>query len=158
VARSLAATPATKRHALLTRGGCAAWRVARAATGRLRAHPYARYQKEAGVSVLLMNGLVAAVAALGASRQSALKRFDANLKRLARELDDARALTRAADLSDSLGRSQLEVRSLLGALADETGSPGTASHPAPPPATQARSDASGYGSAAAAADWPYLGF
>jgi hypothetical protein len=106
--------------------------------------------------------MAATVAALGARRQAALNRFAAALQLLARELDDARALTMAADLSDTLGRSQLEVRSLLGALAEETrgGSPaGAASMGAQQSAmTQSRNAAAGYGSAAAAADWPYLGF
>jgi hypothetical protein len=127
----------------------------------LRAHPSARLQKDTGLAVLLMNGVVATVAALGARRESALDRFAADLKLLARSLDDARALTWAAELSDTLGRSQLEVRSLLAALADETrGRPlGAALGGAQQSAmSQARNPASGYGSAAAAADSPYLGF
>ncbi len=160
VARSLAGV-ATTQHPLLTRGGCAAWRVARAVTGRLRAHPSARWQKDAGLPVLLLNALVATVAALGTRRPSALKRFAADLKLLVRVLDDARALTRAADLSDSFGRSQLELRSLILALADETRGrlrDGTALHDGPPVVAPARSDAPRYGPATAAVDWPYLGF
>jgi hypothetical protein len=35
------------------------------------------------------------------------------LQRVARELDDARALTWSSDLSDTLGRSQIEIRTLI---------------------------------------------
>jgi hypothetical protein len=159
VARSLAGA-ATTKHLLLTRGGCAAWRVARAVTGRLRAQPSARWQKDAGILVVTVNALIAAIAALGTRRDSVLKRFAGELKLLARELDDARALTWVADLSDSFGRSQVEVRSLLSALADEARGrlcDGAAARDAPPVMTPVGSDAPHFGPAAAA-DWPYLGF
>ena len=106
---------------LLNRGRCAAWRVARIVSGRLRAHPYASYQKDAGIGVVAANSLAAANAALGVrTRHQGLLRFEAHLRSLARELSDVRALTSASDLNDSFARSQIEIRALLAALGVET--------------------------------------
>jgi len=106
---------------LLNRGRCAAWRVARTVSGRLRAHPYASYQKDAGIGVVAANSLAAANAALGVrTRHQGLLRFEAHLRSLARELSDVRALTSASDLNDSFARSQIEIRALLAALGVET--------------------------------------
>jgi hypothetical protein len=133
--------------ALLNRGQCAAWRVARTVSGRLRAHPYANFQRDAGLSVVVANSLAAANAALGVkTRQQGLLRFEAQLKALARELSDVRALTSASDLNDSFGRSQIEIRALLNALAYETG----AVRPALVPVPDSR------GTAIVDSDWPYL--
>ena len=106
---------------LLNRGRCAAWRVARTVSGRLRSHPYASFQKDAGIGVVVANSLAAANAALGVkTRHQGLLRFEAILRSLARELSDVRALTSASDLNDSFGRSQIEIRALLAALGVET--------------------------------------
>jgi hypothetical protein len=137
--------------ALLHRGTCAAWRVARIVSGRLRAHPYASFQRDAGISVVLANSLSAANAALGVkTRQQALLRFEAHLRSLARELSDVRALTCAPDLNDSFGRSQVEIRALLAALAYETGRVHVSEASTIPPIPDAR------GAAAVGSDWPYL--
>src|ERR1700730_12699364 len=97
VARAL-----SHRDALLNRGRCAAWRVARTVSGRLRAHPYSSFQKDAGIGVVVANSLAAANAALGVkTRRQGLLIFEAHLKSLARELSDVRALTCAQDLNDS---------------------------------------------------------
>jgi hypothetical protein len=45
-----------------------------------------------------------------------LGELQANLRVISRELADARALTWSPDLSDSLGRSQIEVRRLIDAV------------------------------------------
>jgi hypothetical protein len=74
---------------------------------------------------------------------------------VARELDDVRALTWSPAMSDTLGRSQIEIRELLRELAagvcDEAG---THAEPA------ARADAGGAGirseASRIAANWPYL--
>jgi hypothetical protein len=163
VARALEGRKCTLHDALFPRSRCAAWRIARAATGRLRAHPYARFQKDAGVGILLKNSVVAKTAALGASsRPQALGRLVARLRALSRELDDARALTWAADLSDSFGRSQREVRSLIATIEHEVrGSREPATRVSLDPqrrtasvvGTQAPERA-----VAAAEDWPYLAF
>jgi hypothetical protein len=130
--------------AVLNRGACAAWRIARTVSGRLRAHPFQEYQKDASLTVLLSNSIAAKASGLRASnRHSALKLFDAELKRLARELADVRALTWVTELSDALGRSQVEIRSLSSALGFET------QVTVPQPA-RVRS------AAGAETDWPYL--
>src|SRR5712671_5377948 len=73
------------RDDLVTRGRCAAWRVARTVSGRLRAHPYASFQKDAGMAVVVANSLVAANAALGVkTRHQGLLSFEAILRSLAR--------------------------------------------------------------------------
>jgi hypothetical protein len=102
---------------LLRQGRCAAWRVARFVSGRLRAHPNVRYQQGAGVGTLVRNSLVAAASSFAATnRRRALLQYSAQLKSLTRELDDARALTWAAELSDIFGRSLQELRVLIDAV------------------------------------------
>jgi hypothetical protein len=125
----------------------------------LRAHPYASYQKDAGIGVVVANSLAAANAALGVkTRHQGLLRFEAHLRSLARELTDVRALTSASDLNDSFARSQVEIRALLSALAYETRglyeTPGAqlAEASAMAPVTDA-------GRAITVdSDWPYLAF
>jgi hypothetical protein len=138
---------------LLNRGRCAAWRIARTVSGRLRAHPYGSFQKDAGIGVVVANSLAAANAALGVkTRRQGLLRFEAYLRSLARELSDVRALTSATDLNDSFGRSQVEIRALLAALAYETGG-------AEVPETLAMAaTANTLDAAAVDSDWPYLAF
>ena len=124
------------RDPLLQRAACATWRIARVVSGRLRAHPHLRFQRDAGVAVFLRLSLFAAAAAFGVrTRQAALIRFEARVRQLLRELDDARALTWSADLSAALGRSQLEMRALVGELSDETR--GRGATPTPPQPQQA---------------------
>ena len=139
--------------ALLNRGSCAAWRVARTASGRLRAHPYDSFQKDPGIGVIVANSLAAANAAIGVkTRHQGLLRFETHLRSLARELSDFRALTCASDLNDSFGRSQSEIRALLAALAYETGGVHAWEASAMVPVTNA-------GSAITVdSDWPYLDF
>jgi hypothetical protein len=170
VARALGGSRAALNDPLLNRGACAAWRIVRAATGRLRAHPYVSFQKDPGLALLLGNSIVATAAVIGASsRLRALENFEAQLKGLARELDDARALTWAADLSDAFGRSQHEIRSLVAAIECETQGVGKTRGAGKQPAMGVRSHeprrrlAPNAPQAAARAapaegDWPYLAF
>jgi hypothetical protein len=139
--------------ALLNRGRCIAWRVARTVSGRLRAHPYGSFQKDAGIGVVVANSLAAANAALGVkSRRQGLLRFEAILRSLARELSDVQALTCAPDLNESFSRSQIEIRALLAALGVETGR-------AHLPEASAMAPAATAGSALTVdSDWPYLAF
>jgi hypothetical protein len=125
VARALGSRRSIKdEEGLLHQGRCAAWRVARTATGRLRAHPNFRYQKDAGVGTLLKNSVVAATAWLTATnRHRAMRGYGAHLKAVLRELDNARALTWAVELSDTFGRSQRELRALAAAVECETQNP-----------------------------------
>jgi hypothetical protein len=139
--------------ALLNRGRCAAWRVARIVSGRLRTHPYASFQRDAGISVVLANSLSAANAALGVkTRKQGLLRFETHLRALARELSDVRALTCAPDLNDNFARSQVEIRALLAALGVETGGVHVSEASTIPAIPNAR------GAAAVDSDWPYLAF
>ena len=154
VARTLAPSEALlNSDTLLNRGRCAAWRVARIVSGRLRAHPYASFQRDAGISVVLANSLSAANAALGVkTRQQGLLRFETHLRSLARELSDVRALTCAPDLNDNFARSQVEIRALLAALGVETGGVHVSEASTIPPIPNAR------GAAVVDSDWPYLAF
>jgi hypothetical protein len=119
-------------------------------SGHLRAHPYQRFQKDAGLGVILKNSVIAAGAALGATnRARALSMFDAEVRQMARELDDARALTWSSDLSDTFGRSQTEIRSLIEALEKETETGGQR-------ASMRRRSLVPAGPTSASADSPYL--
>ncbi len=121
VARRLGALTWATEDSLLTRGACASWRLARLVSGKLIAHPYLRYQKSAGVGSLLGNRMAAGYLGIVCKRRpQGLKAFAAQLKSLSRHLDDARALTWSTEFSDSLGRSQGEIKSLIQALEVET--------------------------------------
>jgi hypothetical protein len=157
VARALSATRAAAEDPLLTRGACASWRIARAVSGRLKAHPYLRYQKDTSLGVIVLNGMLARWFALKSrDRLQALCEYEMNLRRLARQLEDARALTWSSDLSDTFGRSQTEIRSLLAAVAGETTVSGCKRLPQHELSLADR----GVGALAPAieGDWPYLAF
>jgi hypothetical protein len=92
----------------------ATWRISRAVSGQLRAHPYATFQKDAGVLTILANSLRASAVARCFGRHTrGVSHIATELSSLSRLLDDARALTCTLALSDSFGRSQIEVRTLL---------------------------------------------
>jgi len=157
LANAHGATRTAAEEPLFSRMACATWRIARAASGRLRAHPYSRYQKDPSVMILGAYGALAwLLAVFGRNRVRALGRCTAPLGQLARQLDDARALTWTPDLSDTLGRSQVELRTLMQALAFETRS-GSDVERLPTrgsPATEGR-----HGEVPAfEGDWPYLAF
>jgi hypothetical protein len=146
IARALESRAAASDVAALDRSACAAWRVARTASGRLRAHPFAEYQKDASLPVLIRNEMAAISARTRVSMgRDALDVLGTELQALARELADARALTWAPELSDAFGRSQAEIGGLLTALGIDSHAfiPGVLAH--------AR-----IASATAAGDWPYL--
>jgi hypothetical protein len=157
VALALSATRAAAEDPLLTRGACTSWRIARVVSGRLKAHPYPRYQRDTALGVIVLNGVLAGWLALKSrNRLQALCEYETNLRRLARQLEDARALTWSSDLSDTFGRSQTEIRSLLAAVAGETGASGARRSP-----TRELSLTDGGVGALAPAiegDWPYLAF
>ena len=118
LARRLGAVRWGINDPLLTRGACAGWRIVRVVTGKLIEHPYLRYQQGAGLGSLLGNRLAAEwIALTRKDRSQALKALASELQSLSRQLDDARALTRSTDFSDTLGRSQNEIKSLLQTLA-----------------------------------------
>ena len=123
IARMFGSRPYALNDSLLGRGAGASWRIARAVSGRLKAHPYASYQQDPGFGQQVCDTLFASFLALGIRyRPRAMAKYESHLCALARQLADVRALTWAPDLSDCLGRSQVELNSLLEAVARETGS------------------------------------
>jgi hypothetical protein len=150
IARALGSTRFAVHDSLFARGACSSWRIARVVSGRLKAHPYLHFQKREGVLGLMRNSVLAGFAALFArSRRQALLVYESQLRQLVRQLDDARALTWSTELSDTFGRSQVEIRALMTALTHETKSP-----------IEPARTASRVGSLAPpiASDWPYLAF
>jgi hypothetical protein len=98
-------------NTVFTRSAVSCWRIARIVTGRLRAHPYMSYQRDASAIAAMYYRLSAGLTAGAAQRRGkSLQTFSAELRRVARELDNTRALTWSADLSDTLGRLQTEIR------------------------------------------------
>jgi hypothetical protein len=153
IARRLGAAQWAKNDALLACGAGAAWRIARIVSGKLIAHPYLRYQKGAGVGTLIGNRLGAAYLGIVCKdRSQGLKAFEAQLHSLSRQLDDARALTRSTEFSDTLGRSLGEIKSLIRALGFETcGEVPVERAPVRTARTDRLSDSF-------EGDWPYLAF
>jgi hypothetical protein len=152
---------------VFSRSALACWRIARAITGKLRAHPYQSYQREAGYLRSLYDRAIASLIGVAARlRGGSFGKFSAHLQRLARELDDARALTWSPTLSDTLGRSQSEIRLLVKELA--AGARIEAGARAEPDAREKaalRSESpmrletgSGRAASQVAAQWPYLAF
>src|SRR5579863_352386 len=89
------------------------WTVARVASGRLSAHPYLNYQQGPSRLRSLADQLIALLGALHARRRNRrLSLCVRQLQAVAREVDDVRALTWSAELSDALGRMQVQIRRL----------------------------------------------
>lgn len=139
----------TADSAVFEKSAVICWTLARIATGHLRGHPYRSYQKGPSPIRDLANRPIAALAAFNARRQGRCASLCAEeLRGVARAVADARALTWSAELSDALGRTQIQVRRVsleLDARAQHE--PGTFNKPEP--------------SSAATQDpvennWPYL--
>ena len=113
-------------RSVFARSAVICWTIARVASGRLRAHPYLSYQRGPSALRELADSVIASLVVLNARRRNRRSVIYAQqLQTVAREVDDVRALTRSPDLSDSLGRMQIQMRRLaneldLGALG-ETG-------------------------------------
>ncbi len=104
-------------HSVFARSAAACWTVARIATGRLRAHPYLSYQQGPSRLRSVADRLLASLLALSAQRSNhALSVYGEQLQAVAREVDDVRALTWSPDLSDALGRMQIQIRRLANEL------------------------------------------
>jgi hypothetical protein len=89
------------------------WTISRIATGRLRAHPYLSYQQGPSQIRELIDRAVASMVAVTARRRnSCFSVYAPELQSVTREVADARALTWSADLSEALGRAQLQLRRL----------------------------------------------
>jgi hypothetical protein len=152
VARALADTRAVHGDPLLGNAACAAWRVARAVSGHLRGHPYVRFQRDAGIGSIVANSVVATgEAVIATNRTKAFKTLSRRLRKMLRELEDARAVTLTPDLSDAFGRSLSEFRPMLAQAELEAR-----------PVARQRSGVPVRGAAHAAygastdGDWPYL--
>ena len=117
----------TQAGSVFARSAVMCWTIARVASGHLRAHPYMSYQQGPGPLDGLADSVITSLVALNARRQNRrLSVYAQQLRSVAREVNDARALTWSPDLSDALGRMQIRMQRLaseldLGALA-ETGS------------------------------------
>ena len=116
-ARALANTLSSDSDSVLARGAVTCWTIARIATGRLRAHPYLSYQKGPSRLREVADRSLASFVALNARRENRrLSVFAVQLQAVARVVDDVRALTWSPDLSDALGRMQIQIRRLANEL------------------------------------------
>ena len=159
-ARALAARlgSSASRHSVFSRTAGRCWQIARVATGRLNAHPYLSYQR--GPSELsTLYGEIRASLLSSAARygQRSFRALSAELQSVARELDDARALTWSTDLSDTFGRSQAQLRRLMaeveaGARKEAGKDAGSRSVIVPDAASAGGEEAN------LAGNWPYLAF
>jgi hypothetical protein len=147
LARSLhAGLPAEGAFA---RSGVAAWGIARLANGKLWSHPNLSCQQGPGALQTLTDGALAAATAFVARKQGRpYGVFAQQLQILAREVDDVRALTWSADLSDVLSRAQWQ---LLRSLQDLNA--GIHREGGAPVAVRAASQSA---ATANPVDWPYL--
>lgn len=108
----------SESQSVLSRIAPACWRISRAVSGKLTAHPYLTYQRGPSHLRTLYNSAIAAfVGAVARHRKDDLAMYSRCLQSVARELDDTRALTWSPTLSDTLGRSQSEIRLLLKEIA-----------------------------------------
>jgi hypothetical protein len=119
-ARALAKTldsDSAEQQSIFARSAVICWTIARVASGRLRAHPYLSYQQGPSQLRELADGLIASLVAMNARRQNrTLRLYAQQLQTVAREVDDVRALTWSPDLSDALGRMQIQMRRLANEL------------------------------------------
>jgi hypothetical protein len=98
---------------VFSRSAVICWTIVRIVSGRLRAHPYLSYQQGPSALSALADGLTASFAALTARRQNRRVLVCAQqLQAVSREVDDVRALTWSPELSDALGRMQIQMRRL----------------------------------------------
>jgi hypothetical protein len=134
------------------------WRIARLMSGRLRAHPYLSYQRGPSEVRAAYHRISASLlGAIARYRGRYRHAYAAELRHLARELDDTRALTWCAELSDALGRLQPQIRRLLDELDCGALEKAGVRHESASRAG-ARADAVRDGAGSVAGDWPYLAF
>jgi hypothetical protein len=157
IARTFESSQWAANESLLDRSACASWRIARVISGRLRGHPYAEYQKDAGAAARATNRLHASCLALiNKGRLSALKVLEAHVARLSRHLEDCISLTWSSDFSAALVRSHFEIKAVAAALALETRNVVVTDRPALRPSRP--EGVVGELGAALEGDWPYLAF
>jgi hypothetical protein len=134
------------------------WTISRIATGRLRAHPYLRYQQGPSQIREFTDRAIASVVAFTARpRRRGFSVYAPQLQSISREVADARALTRSADLSEALGRAQLQLSRLAKQL-DAGAQHETAPVAMPRIKALARAEAAGgaLDDMETATNWPYL--
>jgi hypothetical protein len=157
-ARALAARleSSSSRHESVfsqTAGRC--WQIARVVSGRLNGHPYLSYQRGPSELSSLYGGIRASLLCSAARYgQRSFRVLSEELQNVARELDDARALTWSTDLSDTFGRSQAQLRRLMAEV--EVGArkeAGSHSDIVSDARTDAVEEATNW-----AGNWPYLAF
>jgi hypothetical protein len=142
-------------NSAFSRSALDCWRIARVVTGKLRAHPYLAYQQGPGDLRTVYNHISAMfLGRLALRRGRPWRRFAVELQRVSRELDDVRALTWSSELSDTLGRSQVQIRRAIVevdvAARREGGSSYQPARVDVPAMAEARADSS------RAPQWPYL--
>jgi hypothetical protein len=157
-ARALAAalqSSSSRRDSVISRSAVICWQIARTITGRLRAHPDLSYQRGPSESRNVYDRIRAKVLGSAArDRKRSLAMLADEVHGVARELDDARALTWSAELSADFGRAQIQVRRLISELGGSRQGTGLrrarAAARARGAIAQSESDVAG--------NWPYLAF
>jgi hypothetical protein len=145
-------------HSVLSRSAQSCWRIARVASGRLLAHPYLSYQRgPSSMRAAYDHASAVIVARFARHRGRTMQMFAEELRRVAREVDDARALTWSAELSDTLGRSQEHIRRLLGEL-DARARQESGSHREPVIRVAALAAAIPEEARRVGGNWPYMAF
>jgi hypothetical protein len=147
----------TQEQSVFARSAVMCWTIARVASGRLRAHPYLSYQRGPSPLRDLADGIIASLVALSARRQNrGFSVYAQQLRNVAREVDDARALTWSPDLSDALGRMQIRMHRLANELElNAVGETGAGVTQRAKVVTRAETGSS-IGEIAADTSWPYL--
>ncbi|HXC09961.1 MAG TPA: hypothetical protein VNV61_13605 [Steroidobacteraceae bacterium] len=157
-ARALAAalkSSASRRDSAISRSAVICWQIARTITGRLRAHPDLSYQRGPSESRNVYDRIRANIlGSVARDRKRSLAMLADEVRGVARELDDARALTWSAELSDDFGRAQIHVRRLI---SDLGGSRQVAALRAARVPARGRG-AIPQGERDVAGNWPYLAF
>jgi hypothetical protein len=157
-ARALAAVLTTsdrRRHSVFSRSAVSCWQIARTITGRLRGHPDLSYQRGPSELRTLVDGIRANVlGSVARDRKRSLAMLAYEVRGVARELDDARALTWSAELSDDFGRVQVQMRRLLSELGGSRQGTGLRAARAPARGLVAIRE----GESDVAGNWPYLAF
>jgi hypothetical protein len=147
----------SQEQSVFARSAVICWTIARVASGRLRAHPYLSYQQGPSRMRDVADGLVASLVAMNARRRNrTVNVYAQQLQTVVHEVDDVRALTWSPELSDALGRMQIQLRRLAHEFdLDALGESGAAMLPR---AKAVACAANGNSLREIAADnaWPYL--
>jgi hypothetical protein len=103
----------TIHNSVYARSALICWTIGRVASGRLRAHPYLNYQKGPSRWRQAADQLSAFMTGLTVRGQDRrLAAYAQQLQSVEREVADVRALTWSPELSDALGRMQIQMRRL----------------------------------------------